>query len=72
MPEQVLMTIYGLCKRCSLRPWTVRKYCAQRRILFVKVGRMVLFRVEDIEKWLAEQMRLVEWPLGIMAPRRSA
>jgi excisionase family DNA binding protein len=55
MPEPVMLTFYELCAKYNLRPWTVRQYCSQRRIPHVKVGRKVLFRVEDIERWLQAQ-----------------
>jgi len=69
MPEPVLVTIHELCARYSLKLWTIRQYCAQGRIPHVKVGRKVLFRLEDIERWLAEQTQQVKWPLGVTAPR---
>jgi excisionase family DNA binding protein len=59
MPEPVMLTIHELCTRYNLRPWTVRQYCSQRRIPHVKVGRKVLFKVEEIERWLAEHAKPV-------------
>jgi excisionase family DNA binding protein len=59
MSEPVMLTIHELCTKYSLRPWTVRQYCSQRRIPHVKVGRKVLFKVEEIERWLAEHARPV-------------
>jgi excisionase family DNA binding protein len=55
MSQPVMLTIHELCARYSLRPWTVRQYCSQRRIPHVKVGRKVLFNVEEIEQWLKAQ-----------------
>jgi excisionase family DNA binding protein len=55
MSEPIMLTIHELCARYSLRPWTVRQYCSQRRIPHVEVGRKVLFSVEEIEQWLKGQ-----------------
>jgi excisionase family DNA binding protein len=62
MAEPMMLTIHELCAKYSLRPWTVRQYCSQRRIPHVKVGRKVLFSVEEIERWLKAQA---------VAPRES-
>jgi excisionase family DNA binding protein len=55
MSEPVMLTIHELCAKYNLRPWTVRQYSSQRRIPHVKVGRKVLFSVEEIEQWLKAQ-----------------
>jgi excisionase family DNA binding protein len=58
--EQRLLDIDGLEARYGFRKWTIRTYCSQGKIPFIKVGRRVYFRVEDIERWLDEHARPVE------------
>jgi excisionase family DNA binding protein len=56
MPEPRYIEITELCRSYSLKPWSVRTWCVQRRIPFVRVGgRKVLFDVEEIERWLKGQ-----------------
>jgi hypothetical protein len=56
MPEAKYIDIQELCRRYSLRPWSVRTWCCQQRIPFVRAaGRKVLFSVEEIERWLKGQ-----------------
>lgn len=58
--ERRLLDIDGLEARYGFRKWTVRNWCSQGKIPFVKVGRRVYFRVEDIEQWLDERARPVQ------------
>jgi excisionase family DNA binding protein len=53
-PDQTILTITELCQRYPFKPWTIRSYCSQRKIPFIKIGRRVYFRVTDIERWLDE------------------
>jgi excisionase family DNA binding protein len=56
MPDPQFIDIHALCQRYSLRPWTVRTWCSQRRIPFIRVaGKKVLFNVSEIETWLQQQ-----------------
>jgi excisionase family DNA binding protein len=56
MSEARYVDVHELCRRYSLRLWSVRTWCSQQRIPFVRVGgRKVLFDVEEIERWLKEQ-----------------
>ena len=50
-PEKRLLDIRELCERYGFKAWTVRTWCSQQRIPHVKLGRKVMFRVEDIETW---------------------
>jgi excisionase family DNA binding protein len=36
----------------GLKPWTLRQWISQRRIAFIKVGRLVKFRYADIEAFI--------------------
>jgi excisionase family DNA binding protein len=60
-PEKILLNIDELCQRYGFKPWTIRGYCSQRKIPFIKLGRRVYFRVADIERWLeAHQQPVLE------------
>jgi excisionase family DNA binding protein len=50
-----MIDIRELCGTYSLRPWTVRAWCSQRRIPHTKIGAKVLFDVAQIEAWLKAQ-----------------
>jgi predicted DNA-binding transcriptional regulator AlpA len=52
--EKTLLDITELCQRYGFKPWTIRSYCSQRKIPFIKIGRRVFFRVADMEQWLDE------------------
>jgi excisionase family DNA binding protein len=57
MPEGRLLDFKQLCEQYPFRPWTVRSYCSQGKIPFVKIGRKVYFRERDIEEWLDKHAR---------------
>ena len=38
----------------GIRPWTLRQWISQRRITFIKVGRLVKFRQVDIEGFIEQ------------------
>jgi excisionase family DNA binding protein len=52
---ETLIDIAELGKRTSIKAGTLRKYVAQRKIPFVKVGRLVRFRPSEIEAWIASR-----------------
>jgi predicted DNA-binding transcriptional regulator AlpA len=43
----------------SLKRWTVRSYCSQRKIPFIKIGRRVFFDPVAIEAWIKSHERPV-------------
>jgi hypothetical protein len=47
-----LLDFKQLCARYPFRPWTIRSYCSQGKIPYIKVGKKVFFRVSEIERWL--------------------
>ena len=47
-----LLNIDGAAERLSVSPRFVRKLVAERRIPFLKVGRLVRFDVTDLDHWL--------------------
>jgi excisionase family DNA binding protein len=55
--DRRLLDIDELCERYGFRKWTIRSYCSQRKIPFLRVGRRVFFRPEDIERWLQAQAK---------------
>jgi len=58
--ERRLLDIDELEARYGFRKWTIRNYCSQGKVPFIKVGRRVYFRGEDIERWLDEHARPAE------------
>jgi len=50
-----LLTIDQLADRLSITPRHVRRLIAERRIPFVKVGRLVRFDPADIATWINER-----------------
>jgi excisionase family DNA binding protein len=57
---EALLDINGLQRITSIKVFTLRKYVAQKKIPFVKVGRLVRFRPSEIEKWLSDCSVAVE------------
>jgi hypothetical protein len=60
MPRRRLMNIDELCQEYGFKPWTIRSYCSLGKVPFVKLGRRVYFRPEDIESWLSEHFQPVK------------
>jgi hypothetical protein len=54
-----LLDIDGLETTYGLKRWTIRLYCSQRRIPFVKIGRRVYFDPVAIDAWILEHSRPV-------------
>jgi excisionase family DNA binding protein len=54
MMEQ-LIDIAELERRTAIKQATLRKYVLQRKIPFVKIGRLVRFDLPEIEAWIAER-----------------
>jgi excisionase family DNA binding protein len=52
--DKRLLDINELAARYGFPKWTIRSYCSQGKIPFIKVGRRVYVRVDDIEHWLDE------------------
>jgi excisionase family DNA binding protein len=50
-----LIDIAELERRTAIKQATLRKYVAQRKIPFVKIGRLVRFDLPEIEAWIAER-----------------
>jgi excisionase family DNA binding protein len=69
-PEKPLLNINELCQWYGVKPWTIRSYCSQGKIPFIKIGRRVYFRVADIERWLeAHQQPAIEVHIEREGPR---
>jgi excisionase family DNA binding protein len=50
-----LIDIAELEKRTTIKQATLRKYVAQRKIPFVKIGRLVRFDPVEIDGWISER-----------------
>jgi excisionase family DNA binding protein len=55
IPQTVPVDV--LADRLGVSPWTVRTWLRQGRVPFVKLGRRVLVRVEDVETLLAQHTK---------------
>jgi excisionase family DNA binding protein len=49
-----LLTVPDLSQWLRIEESTIRKRVCYRRIPYIKIGRRVLFRQEEIERWLEE------------------
>jgi predicted DNA-binding transcriptional regulator AlpA len=58
--ERKLLDIKEVEQRYGLKTWTMRSYCSQRKMPYIKIGRRVFFRVEAIEAWLKEHEKPVQ------------
>jgi excisionase family DNA binding protein len=52
---ETLIDITELGRLTSIKTATLRKYVARRKIPFVKVERLVRFRLSEIEGWIASR-----------------
>jgi excisionase family DNA binding protein len=50
-----LIDIAELERRTAIKQATLRKYVVQRKIPFVKIGRLVRFDPAEIDGWIAER-----------------
>lgn len=57
-----LLTIDELAAELGLAKATLREWCWQKRIPYVKLGRAVRFRREEIEAWLRAHAVAAEGP----------
>jgi len=49
-----LLTTDEAANFLGVKSWTVRSWCCERRIPFVKVGRLVRFDRKRLERWILE------------------
>jgi len=59
-PRRLMMNIDEVAVVTGIPKWTLRGYCSQRKIPFIKIGRRVYFRPESIETWLQDHARPVQ------------
>lgn len=45
-----LMTIWDAAKECSVSPWTLRKHLAQGTVKATRIGRLVRFSRQEVER----------------------
>jgi len=55
MAERVLIDITELSKQLGVSLNTLYAWVNQRRIPYVKMGRLLRFKPDAIEKWIAER-----------------
>lgn len=47
-----LLTIDDAAQMLAIRPWTLRSWVSQRKIPYVKIGRLVRFDSKELEKFV--------------------
>lgn len=52
---RLTVTVFQLAEMTGLNRWSIYHLVSQRRIPHVKIGRRVLFPVEDIREWIRER-----------------
>ncbi|MDR0641116.1 MAG: helix-turn-helix domain-containing protein [Treponema sp.] len=52
---EYLIDIAELARRTTIKQATLRKYVAQHKIPFVKIGRLVRFDLSEIDVWIKER-----------------
>ncbi len=55
MADQVLIDIIDVSKQLGVSINTVYSWVNQRKIPFVKLGRLLRFDLNDIEKWVTDR-----------------
>jgi excisionase family DNA binding protein len=51
MEKEPLVDIHEAARFLSIKPNTLRIWCAERRIPFLKAGHRLRFRLTDLETW---------------------
>ncbi len=51
-----LVSIKQAAGELSVSPYTIRAWCMQRKLAFVKLGRRTLLRREDLEDFVTRNM----------------
>jgi predicted DNA-binding transcriptional regulator AlpA len=57
--QKKLLDITGVEETYGLKRWTIRTYCSQGKIPFIKIGRRVFFDPVAIDAWIKEHARPV-------------
>ncbi len=52
LPFKKLLNVIQVANLLNVKPWTIRAWVSQKKIPYVKVGRLVRFRPEDIEAFI--------------------
>lgn len=60
IPDAALLTLPEAAALLRLQPSTLRAWVLQRRIAFIKLGRLVRFRRTDLDKMLDQSVVPVE------------
>ncbi len=68
---QALFTVQQAADRLMLAPATVYKMAERREIPSVKIGSRLLFRPEDLDRFIEERLR-TRAPRPVLVPRRGS
>lgn len=66
-----LITVEELAKYLDLNPHTIYMWAEQRKIPFIKIGRMVRFDLIEIEDWLTSKKTAISEEQTVAASRAS-
>lgn len=55
MSDTILVGVSEAARLMDVDPMTIRRLAQRQEIPVVRIGRRVLFRREDLERWAAEQ-----------------
>ncbi|MCM8771345.1 MAG: helix-turn-helix domain-containing protein [Candidatus Omnitrophica bacterium] len=66
-----LITVEELAKYLNLNPHTIYIWVEQKKIPFIKIGRMVRFDLIEIEEWLASKKTEITEEQTVAASRVS-
>jgi excisionase family DNA binding protein len=62
-----LLDIDGLARRLGTSPRFVRRLVEERRIPYLKIGRLVRFDAAEVERWISSS-RVEPWARGLRVP----
>ena len=66
-PPAVLLDIDGLAERLGTTPRFVRRLVEERRIPYLKIGRLVRFDGAEVERWISSS-RVEPWNSRLRVP----
>lgn len=58
--QLALLTIQDVCQRLAIKESHLRSLVFNKEIYPIKVGRLLRFKTEELEKWLSERNKKLE------------